>query len=128
MEIRAKKCNSGNAWRFVNETWSNSNGWGHKTTVFKNAYEFEAHKVKYYNRTWEMYTYQSCMLNAVGTIYDDALYRFIENYKTKNDITRFKKGQKEQVIAEFNNSEIGKDLQELKDAINNREFSSIEVK
>ena len=128
MEIRYKKCKSGNIWKFVNESWSNSNGWGHKTTVFKNNFDYEPHKVRYYNRTWECYTYQTCMRGAVETIYEDAVNRFIENYKDKNDIVRFKPGQKDEVIKLFNDTTLGQDLQELKDAISKREFSSLDVK
>ena len=81
MEIKAKKTRSGNKWQLVNESWSNSNGWGHKTTVIRNGYDFEPHKVRYYNRTWEMYTYQTCMSGAVETIYENELSRFVENFK-----------------------------------------------
>ncbi len=126
MEIRTLKCKSGNLWRLVNESWSNSNGWGHKTTVMKNAYTYEPHKVKYLNRTWEMYTYQTCMSGAIQTIYEEELNRFIENYKYTNNIDRFKKGQKDQVIEEFNNTKIAQDLAEIKNAISNREFDSNE--
>lgn len=128
MEIRYKKCKSGNIWRFVNEYWENSNGWGHKTTLFKNSYEFDPHKVRYINRTWERYTYQSCMSGAVETVYNKQLAYFIENYKETHDIIKFKRGQKEEVVKMFEQSELGQDLQELKDAISNREFSTIEVK
>ena len=65
MEIKVKKTSNGNVWKFVNETWSNSNGWGHKTTVFRFDYDFEQHKVRYYNRTCERYKYQTCMSGAV---------------------------------------------------------------
>jgi len=127
MEIRFKKCKSGNIWKFVNESWSNSNGWGHKTTVFKNSYDYEPHRVKYLNRTWECYTYQTCMRGAVASIFYDEANRFIENYKDIHNITRFKKGEKQRVIEFFKGTTMGQDLQELKDAIDLREFSSIEV-
>ena len=122
MEIKAKKTRSGNKWQLVNESWSNSNGWGHKTTVIRNGYDFEPHKVRYYNRTWEMYTYQTCMSGAVETIYENELSRFIENWKNSNDVVRFKKGQKEAVVKLFESEEIAKDLKELKEAISNRDF------
>ena len=122
MEIKAKKTRSGNKWQLVNESWSNSNGWGHKTTVIRNGYDFEPHKVRYYNRTWEMYTYQTCMSGAVETIYENELSRFVENWKISNDVVRFKKGQKEAVVKLFESEEIAKDLKELKEAISNRDF------
>lgn len=123
MEIRVKKCKSGNVWKFVNESWSNSRGWGHETTVIYNNYSYDKHHVKYLNRTWEMYQYQTCMSGAINVIYNDELNRFIDNYKYENDIDRFKKGQKEEVIKLFNESILGKDLQELRQAISNKEFS-----
>ena len=122
MEIKAKKTRSGNKWQLVNESWSNSNGWGHKTTVIRNGYDFEPHKVRYYNRTWEMYTYQTCMSGAIETIYENELSRFIGNWKNSNDVIRFKKGQKEAVIKLFESEEIARDLKELKEAISNRDF------
>lgn len=128
MEIRYKKCKSGNIWKFVNESWSNSNGWGHKTTVFKNSYDYEPHKVRYYNRTWEMYTYQTCMSGAIETIYEEELNRFIEDFKDIHNITRFKKDEKQRVIEFFKGTTMGRDLQELKDAISNKDFSNVEVK
>lgn len=125
MEIRTKKCKSGNVWQLVNESWSNSNGWGHKTNVIRNGYDFGEHKVKYLNRTWESYTYQTCMSGAISTIYEDELNRYIENYKYNNDIARFKKGQKDEVIKMFEETEIAKDIQEIKKAISNRDFDNL---
>ena len=122
MEIRTKKCKSGNTWRLVNESWSNSNGWGHKTTVILNNYDYEPHRVRYYNRTWEMYTYQTCMSGAISEIYDRELNRYIENWKYKNNVDKFKKGQKEAVIQLFKSEPIAQDLQEIKEAISRREF------
>ena len=121
MEIRRKNIN-GNNWELVNEYWETSYAWGHKTTIIKNGYDYGTHKVRYYNRTWECYTYQTCMSGAVEKIKEEELQRFINNYKYTNNITRFKRGQKEKVIEEFNNSELGKELQELKDAIKERSF------
>ena len=128
MEIRAKKCKSGNIYKFVNDGWSNSNGWGHITTIIRNSYDYEPHKVRYYNRTWECYTFQTCMSGAVETIKERELDCFITNYKLKNDVDRFRKGEKEKVIEQFNETEIGQDLQELKEAIRDRKFDTIEVK
>lgn len=128
MEIRFKKCKSGNIWKFVNEGWSNSTGWGHKTTVFKNSYDYEPHKIRYLNRTWERYTFESCMYGAIETIREEELNRFIANYKEIHEIVKFKKGEKEKVIKVFDDTIMGQDLQELKETISNKNFSTIEVK
>ena len=121
MEIRTKNIN-GNKWQLVNETWETYNAWGHKTTIIKNCYSYPPHKVRYYNRTWECYTYESCMRGAVETIIDEELQRYIDIFKDDNGIIRFKKGQKEEVINAFKQSDIYAELQALKDAIRNRDF------
>ena len=125
MEVRIKKTQSGNTYKFVNEVWETSNAWGHKTTIIKNLYDYDSHKIRYYNRTWECYTFQSCMYGALEELKEKELNRFIDNYKYEHNIDRFKKGQKEEVINLFNETEIGKDIQELHDAIRDREFDSL---
>ena len=121
MEIRKKTINN-TEYSFVNETWENYNSWGHKTTILRGNCELITNKVRYYNRTWECYTYQTCMDGAVNTLIDEELQRYIENYKEDNGITRFKKGQKEEVINQFKETENYKDLQALKEAVRDRNF------
>lgn len=121
MEIRRKNINN-NKWELVNEYWETYRSWGHKTTLIRNGYCYNSYRVRYYNRTWEMYTYQSCMSGAVETLKQEELQIYIDRFKEKNNIKRFKKGQKQQVIEDFNNTEIGKELQELKDAIKEGRF------
>ena len=121
MEIRRKNIN-GNNWELVNEYWETSYSWGHKTTIIRNGYCYGGHKVRYYNRTWEMYTYQTCMSGAIEELKEEELQLYINRYKEKNNISRFKRGQKEKVIEEFNNTELGKELQELKNCVKERNF------
>lgn len=121
MEIRKKFIN-GNRWELVNEYWETRSAWGHKTTIIRNGCDWGDYKVRYYNRTWEMYTFQSCMSGAINTIKEQELNSYIRQYKEKNNITRFKKGEKDKVIEEFNNTEFGKELQELQDAVKYRNF------
>ena len=121
MEIREKTID-GNKWQLVNETWETSNSWGHKTTILKNNNRLITHKVRYYNRTWECYTYETCMRGAVEELKDMDLQMYIDNYKFNNNITRFKKGEKEQVINAFKNTTICNELDILKETIKNRDF------
>ncbi len=121
MEIRKLRIGK-NTWELINETWENSRAWGHKTNVLKNGVEYASHRCRYYNRTWEMYTYQSCMFGAIAEIKNEKLASFIDNYKQENNITRFKKGEKENVTKMFEKTEIGKELKKLHDAIELRKF------
>ena len=121
MEIREKTIN-GNKWQLINETWENYYAWGHKTTILRNGANWVSHKVRYYNRTWECYTYETCMRGAVEEIREQALYNYIHNYKVRNGITRFKRGQKEEVINAFKESDFARELDALKESIKNRDF------
>lgn len=121
MEIRTKKIGN-RTWQLVNESWSTSNAWGHKTNVIRNGYNYGTHKCRYYNRTWESYTFQSCMFGAIEEIKERELERFINNYKYENNIDRFKKGQKDEVIKMFEKTEIARDLKKLHKAIEERAF------
>lgn len=100
------------SYTFINESWSTSNSWGHRTILFKgdNCYPMGENNIRYYNRTWEVYQYQSCMQGCVNNIIDVLINEYIANYKSKNNITRFKKCQKDVLI---NTAKKEKDIYEL---------------
>ena len=122
MEIRRIVCKSGRVYNIVNEYWENSRAWGHKSTLVATWGEVESHKVRYYNRTWERYTYESCMSGLIETILEDNLKSYITQYKEKNDITRLLADKKAEVIKEWEQKEYIKDLMEIKERIKNRNF------
>jgi hypothetical protein len=121
MEIRKVSIRD-NVYTFVNDCTSNNYGFNHISTLFKGDLEVYKNKVHYINRTWECYTYETSMRGAVNGLIDEKLNRHIARYKEQNGVTRFKKGEKEQVINEFRESDTYKELQELKDAIQQRKF------
>lgn len=90
-----------NEWEFVNHYWETSNAWGHECHLLKNGSEMSKARARYYNRTWEKYTYQSVMFEAVDNARKDHLDHYIEAYKANNDIERFKAGQKKQLEEQF---------------------------
>lgn len=97
MEI--KKYEIGNAiYEFVNEYWETRYSWGHKTVLFRNNIELSNNKVRYYNRTWECFRYQTCMLGAISNEMEWVMDRRLEDYKEDKGISRFRKGEKEIVI------------------------------
>lgn len=106
-----------NTYEFMNESWSNSRSWGHRSILFKNGYQIGENRVRYYNRTWEAYTFQSCMSGLVWDLDNTAKEKYIANYKAKNNIARFKKGQKEQVIKEYEETEQAKEYAQIKNAL-----------
>ena len=122
MEIRKIKCKSGNEYYIVNESWKTSNSWGHKSTLIAPWGEVESKKVRYYNRTWENYTYQTGMSDLLSTILENNLKSYITQYKEKNDISRLLADKKAEVIKEWEQKEYIQDLMEIKERIRDRRF------
>lgn len=124
MEIRRVNGKKGNKIELVNESWSTSRSWGHKTNVIINGFDYGEYKVRYYNRTWENYTFQSCMRGAIAKVMRYNITRYLENYKYTNNITRFKKGQREELIAKYKeNNDLMIDLEQTIQAIRDRKFN-----
>lgn len=122
MEIKKIKCKSGNEYNIVNEYWETSNSWGHKSTLIAPWGEVESHKVRYYNRTWECYTYQSCMGQLLANILESNQKSYITEYKEKNDISRLTSLQKDMIKAEWQEKEYIQDLKEIQERIEDRNF------
>ena len=122
MEIKKIICKSGREYNIVNETWETSRAWGHKSTLVAPWGEVESHKVRYYNRTWERYTYESCMSGLIDTILENNQKSYITQYKEKNDITRLTSLQKDMIKAEWQEKEYIQELMEIKERINDRRF------
>lgn len=122
MEIKKIICKNGREYNIVNEYWETSRAWGHKSTLIAPWGEVESHKVRYYNRTWERYTYESCMSGLIETILEDNLKSYITQYKEKNDITRLTSLQKDIIKAEWQQKEYTQELMEIKERINCRRF------
>lgn len=89
---------NGVKFTFVCESWRTPNSWGHEVTFYKNdTFEVGRVKIRYYNRTWECYQFQSAIksviYNAIEEIKAAAkkVYLSVHNYKvmTKNRAAAF---------------------------------------
>ena len=79
---------NGVKFTFVCEFWKTRNSWGHEVTLYKNdTLKVGRAKIRYYNRTWERYIYQSAIksviYNAIEEIKAAAKVAFknLHNYK-----------------------------------------------
>ena len=122
MEIRRKKVNN-QKFEFINKYWRTGYAWGHKSTLLVNGNEWASVKVRYYNRTWESYTYQSAMFRVLEEYRDIKLKNFLENYLYSNGKNRFGKNEKAKLIKEFEKSEDNKTIKKIHKAIETRNFS-----
>lgn len=89
---------NGVKFTFVCESWRTRNSWGHEVTFYKNdTFKVGRAKIRYYNRTWECYLYQSAIksviYNAIEEIKAAAKKAFLtlHNYKvmTKKRASEF---------------------------------------
>lgn len=63
--IYNKKIN-GVKFTFVCECWKTATSWGHKVTLYRNDNVIIGSvKIRYYNRTWERYQFQSAIKNVI---------------------------------------------------------------
>ena len=65
---------NGVKFTLVCKTWKTRNSWGHEVTLYKNdCVTVGRAKVRYYNRTWESYLYQ--------TVIQSVIYNVLEKIK-----------------------------------------------
>ena len=79
---------NGVKFTLVCESWSTRNSWGHEVTLYKNEFaKIGRAKLRYYNRTWECYQYQSAIhyviSQAINDIKEAAKITFKELHKYK---------------------------------------------
>lgn len=122
MEIKKIICKNGREYNIVNETWETSRAWGHKSTLVAPWGEVESRKVKYINRTWESYKYQTCMSGLLSSILENDLKDYITREKENKGITRLTSLQKDMIKAEWQQQEYTQELMEIKERISNRRF------
>lgn len=60
---------NGVKFTFVCEFWNTPNSWGHEVTLYKNdTFKVGHAKIRYLNRTWESYQYQSAIKNVIYNV------------------------------------------------------------
>lgn len=117
MEIKEKTINKVK-YTFICQYYETATSWGHKVKLLQNGYEIARQKIRYYNRTWERYTFQSCMNSCVNIAYNNGLETHIFNYKDEHGKRRITKAEKEQLQKEYNKTDNGKRLLKLKKLVN----------
>ena len=83
-----KKTINGNDYIFYNSFRGNRSGFVHETELYKNNYNIGWNKVQYYNRTWEVYTYQSVMKGLVSYLLEDCRKAYKTAWKNEHGIKR----------------------------------------
>lgn len=98
--IITKTTSNGTRFEFVCESWSTSRAWGHRVKLYTgtNYAPIADVKIRYYNRTWEAYQYQSCMLAAVDRVRHEHEALLVTHYKENHNIKRLTKARRAQIL------------------------------
>ena len=93
------ECKAYPEFKIVAYSYETRNSWGHKAELIRNNdYTLNTYKIRYYNRTWEYYEYQSVIKSVLNDYIDYLIKDYINDYKTQNNITRLKTTLKEELI------------------------------
>lgn len=118
---------------FASRYWSNSQAWGHECYLLQDGIgEVAKERYRYYNRTWECYTFQSVMDGAVDNYRKKELERYLNNVKLTlglrgwdSETGEFDKpwprGAKKKAIEEFEATDTAKQINRLTEFVKNRE-------
>lgn len=99
-------------YKIVAESWETYNSWGHKATLFKGDCELTHSRIRYLNRTWECYQYQSVILDAIYDAIKLRQTRLVDDYKLQANVMRMTKNRKENLYKDDT------ELQELEELYN----------
>lgn len=76
---------NGVKFTLVCETWTNRTGWGHKVTLYRNnTVMIDTNTIRYYNRTWESYLYQSAIKGLIYNVMQALKNAAKETFKALN--------------------------------------------
>ena len=85
MKIRSMNIN-GRSIRFYNEHRDTRNGFAHDTTLMIDGKVMQRATIRYINRTWERYGFQSVMLEAVDLLEKAKTLEISDEFKRENGI------------------------------------------
>lgn len=96
MTIVKKEIN-GNEYTFINYSRGNRSGFVHCTELQKNGFVLGNAKVQYYNRTWEVYTFQTVMKRLVGELMESIEESFCTAWKDAHNIKRLTQAKRDEM-------------------------------
>ena len=99
MEIISKSVNGAN-FSFVCEGWSNSRAWGHLVILMDGSgREVSRCKIRYYNRTWEAWRFQSACRGAVDSLIENRRREAVREYKDRTGAKRLTQDRKTAIFS-----------------------------
>lgn len=102
-----------NGYTFQCKYNSTRSGFSHTCSLIKEGELLIEAKSNYLNRTWESYTYQSVMREAVWKLIIQKEKEYLDEYKKENGLGRLSKDRKREALSIFYSQPEIKELEEL---------------
>lgn len=104
-----------NEYLFINLFRGNRSGFVHESELYRNNRLIGKNKVQYYNRTWEVYRYQTVMKGIVSTLMEDCKEDYKSTWKNEHGIKRLTEAKRKVMEEDFekNPPELYAELSEL---------------
>ena len=108
-------------YTFINAYRKNRNGFVHECELHIGAQVFDA-KCQYYNRTWECYTYQTVMINALYNYSDYIKAHLKERFLNEKGKQRMSPALKEEFEHLCMNNQQLKDIAAVRNELDHSEW------
>lgn len=94
--MRIFECKAYPEFKIVAYLYDTRSSWGHKAELIENNnYTLNTYKIRYYNRTWESYQYQSVIKAVLSTYMQQIIDEFINDYKETYNYKRLSSTMRE---------------------------------
>lgn len=109
-------------YSIVADTYETRSSWGHIAKLYNNTTNstVNTYKIRYYNRTWECYQYQSVALSVINDYINYLINNYIIDYKYDNNITKLPKQEREELTQQAKQTQIVQDLQNFYNELKER--------
>lgn len=88
--ILTKEINGVN-YEVFGQYWETRNAWGHIGILLMNGHEIARDRVRYYNRSWECYRFQTAGQCAVRKAMDETAAGLLDEYRERTGRVRLSK-------------------------------------
>ena len=85
---------------FTCYVYDNSRSWGHDCILNRDGYQIGHNRIRYYNRTWESYQFQSVMMGLIYDLIEQEKQTALNDWKERTGRKRSTKKEKEKIYSE----------------------------
>lgn len=106
-------------YRVTASSWKKFSSWGHKARLIKDGSIINQVSIRYHNRTWESYEFETALIRVVEDYKQNELKEFLDEMKKATQVKRLSQKKKDDLIFIFNKKQLAQDLNELRKQIKN---------